>query len=91
MNPQQEVIQKVRALLVNNYGGFDVHALRRAFDTYDADKDGHLDVVELTRVFTDAGIGNRLTRGMWVKGVLDGLAAERDDALSWEEFAATAA
>lgn len=87
MSPEIELIAKVKKLITDRHGNDDAVALRNTFEAYDKNQTGRLEPDELSRVLEDAGIGNKLTRGMWVKGILSRLARERADALSWNDFA----
>ena len=91
MNPETELITKVKQLITTRHGSDDSHALRETFEAYDRNRTGRLEADELARVLEDAGIGNKLTRGMWVKGILSKLAREANDALSWNDFASAVA
>ena len=86
MAPETELITKVRMLLVKQHGSDDVASLKKGFFAYDRNGSGRLEAEELTNVLEDAGIGNKLTRGMWVKGILARLDRDRDNALSWDDF-----
>lgn len=86
MSMEQELITKVRALMVARCGRDDVSALREVFDAYDHNKSGCLEPDELSRVLEDAQIGNKLTRGMWVKGILAKLDRSQRNALAWADF-----
>lgn len=87
MAPEIELVTKVRQLLLKRCGSDDVAALRESFFAYDKNQTGHLEPEELQVVLEDAGIGNKLTRGMWVKGILARLDRHKKNALSWEDFA----
>jgi len=91
MNPETELITKVKKLITDRHGVDDHSALRSTFEAYDRNRSGRLEAEELSRVLEDAGIGNKLTRGMWVKGILARLAREASDALTWNDFAAAVA
>jgi len=91
MNPEIELITKVKKLITTRHGNDDAQALRQTFEAYDKNGTGRLEPDELSRVLEDAGIGNKLTRGMWVKGILSKLAREVNDALSWNDFASAVA
>lgn len=91
MAPETELITKVRNLLLKVHGKDDIAALRTSFDAYDRNKSGRLEPDELAVVLEDAGIGNKLTRGMWVKGILARLDTDKDNALSWDDFSAVLA
>lgn len=86
MAPETELITKVRQLLVNKHGDDSVASLKKSFHAYDRNQTGRLEADELHEVLADAGIGNRLTRGMWVKGIMARLDSDRDDAISWDDF-----
>ena len=87
MAPETELVTKVRQLLVKRCGNDDSGALRESFFAYDKNRTGHLEPEELQQVLEDAGIGNKLTRGMWVKGILARLDHAKKNALSWDDFA----
>ena len=86
MAPETELITKVRQLLVKKHGSDDVASLKRGFESYDRNRTGRLEAEELQAVLEDAGIGNRFTRGMWVKGILARLDHDRDEAIAWDDF-----
>jgi Ca2+-binding EF-hand superfamily protein len=85
-NEQQELVDKVRALMVKNYGSDDEASLRKLFDAYDSDHDGKIGKKELEALLKDAGIGNGLTRGAWVKGVIGALDENDDNLIDWAEL-----
>lgn len=91
MAPETELVTKVRNLLLKVHGTDDITALRTSFDAYDRNKSGRLEADELAVVLEDAGIGNKLTRGMWVKGILARLDTDKDNALSWDDFSSVLA
>jgi hypothetical protein len=78
----RELKRKVLALVNERFHG----DMRTAFDHYG--KDGSVDKDELRALFEDAGVGNRMTRGMWVKGVMEKMDASRDGKITWDEFQA---
>jgi hypothetical protein len=80
---EQELVDGIKALVKNKFGG-DYGA---AFDAY-AGPDGKIDSDELSTVLEQAGIGNGLTRGFWVSGVLDKVDQDGDRKISWPEFQA---
>lgn len=86
MAPETELITKVRQLLVKQHGSDDVASLKKSFYSYDRNRTGRLEVEELTVVLEEAGVGNKFTRGFWVKGILARLDTDRDDAISWDDF-----
>lgn len=79
----RELKAKVGELVRSRFGG----DMRRAFDHYG--KDGAVDEAELRTLLTDADIGGRLTRGMWVNGVMKKIDTSRDKKITWEEFQAS--
>jgi hypothetical protein len=83
---QEELVQKVKALMQKKFGADDAAALRKLFDAYDANKDGKIDRRELESMLGDAGIGNSFTRGMWVKGVMGELDTNADKLIDWDEL-----
>ena len=85
-NPETELVQKIERLLIDRYGNASTDSLRRAFDAYDSDRDGGIGAKELERLLKDAGVGNALTRGAWVKGILNRLDVSRDGEIDWTEF-----
>jgi Ca2+-binding EF-hand superfamily protein len=85
-NEQEELVTKVRALMQKKYGATDTATLRKLFDEYDANKDGKIDKRELEKLLTDAGIGNSLTRGMWIKGVIGAVDENSDKLIEWDEL-----
>jgi len=85
-NEQQELVAKVKALMQRKYGATDVSALKKLFDEYDRNHDGRIDKRELESMLDAAGIGNSLTRGMWVKGVMGAIDQNGDHTIDWDEL-----
>ncbi len=83
---QDELVMKVKALMQRKYGATDQPALRRLFDEYDRNHDGKIDRHELETMLGEAGIGNALTRGMWVKGVIGAIDQNGDQLIDWNEL-----
>jgi hypothetical protein len=79
---EAELKKKVGALVATRYGG----SYRAAFDHYDTDKDDAINGDEMSALLAEAGVGNKLTRGMWVKGILAKLDTSHDGKISWAEF-----
>jgi len=73
----------MKALIKEQIGG----SSRAAFDAF-AGPDGKLDPDELKDVLAQAGIGNFVTRGLWVDGVISRLDKDGDARISWPEFQA---
>lgn len=83
---QDELVAKVQALMTKKYGGTSPEAMRKIFDAYDTDHDGKIDSGELESLLKDAGVGNGLTRGMWIKGIISALDENGDKRIDWAEF-----
>ncbi len=83
---QEELVEKVQALLQKQYGDAGEESMRKLFDAYDRDGDGRINADELEKLLKDAGVGNSLTRGMWVKGIIKELDLNRDQTIDWGEF-----
>ena len=83
---QEQLVSKIEALLTKNYGSTDEGSMKKLFDAYDANADGRIDKSELAQLLKDADIGNSLTRGAWVKGIMEKLDLNADTAISWDEF-----
>jgi Ca2+-binding EF-hand superfamily protein len=83
---QDELVEKVKGLMGRKYGGSDAAAMRKLFDDYDRDRDGKIDAGELEGLLKDAGVGNALTRGAWIKGVIQALDTSGDRKIDWDEF-----
>ena len=87
-NEQEELVTKIKALLVKQYGDTTMESTRELFDKYDLNKDGKINDKELEGLLKDAGIGNGLTRGAWIKGIIGALDKNGDKQIDWEEFTA---
>ena len=83
---QEELVAKIQALLEKKYGDTSLESMRKLFDEYDRDKDQKISPDELETLLKDAGIGNGLTRGAWVKGVVGALDQNGDKKIDWKEF-----
>jgi Ca2+-binding EF-hand superfamily protein len=79
---RDELIAAVRTLMDRQFGG-DLAAMLRH---YDRDGDEHFDSRELYTLLQDADVGNVLTRGRWVAGILRELDSNKDGKVSLEEF-----
>lgn len=82
-----ELTTKLSELVDGSYGG----NLAAAFGAYDKrGGDQALDRGELESLLRDADVGNPLTRGMWVRGIIkkmDGLpGAEKNGKVDWREL-----
>lgn len=80
----KEVIDKVQNLVKTKFKG-DYLA---AFTTYDLDHNGHLGPKDINKILEDCGIGNWLTRGSWVSGVISALDLDHDGVISVPELVA---
>ena len=78
----KELKDKVSKLVKSQFGG----DYRKAFDYYDVDHDGGVNAAEVRKLLEDAGVGNRLTRGRWVAGILEQLDTNRNGKIEWKEF-----
>jgi Ca2+-binding EF-hand superfamily protein len=84
MDARTEVIEKVTRLVAVRFDG----DWRDAFDEYDHNGDGKINGEELTKMLAEAGVGSRLTRSMWVRGVIESMDGDLDQCISWDEFQA---
>lgn len=85
---QQQLVDGIGAYLQNNFGDRSPASMRKLFDRYDVDHDEKISKPELAQLLRDIDIGNSFTRGAWVRGVIDKLDTNSDQAISWDEFAA---
>ncbi len=83
---QEELVTKMKALLVRRYGDTSVESMRKLFDAYDTNKDQKISAGELEGLLEDAGIGNAFTRGAWIKGIIQKLDQNGDKLIDWDEF-----
>ncbi len=88
MSLEQELVGKIQSVLRSRYGGVGADERRSMFGDYDRNGDGFIDADELTSILADAGVGNALTRGFWVKGVITRMDQNDDDQISFDEFEA---
>lgn len=82
----RELVTKITRLVQRSFHG-DGQA---AFNHY-AGADGKVNRDELSRLLSDAGIGNMFTRGAWVSGIMERVDASKDGKISWSEFQAVMA
>ncbi len=85
-NEQEELVTKIKSLLQKQYGDTTMESTRKLFDKYDTNKDGKINDKELEVLLKDAGIGNGLTRGAWIKGIIGALDKNGDKQIDWSEF-----
>jgi Ca2+-binding EF-hand superfamily protein len=81
---KQELVEKVTALVDSNFAG-DWY---RAFMHYAAKRGGANEVSgeELKEMLSDAGVGNRITRGAWAGAIMDEMDKDGSKSISWSEF-----
>lgn len=79
---KKELIDKTTRLVNMRFGG----DFERAFRHYDSNQDGRINRDELSNLLSDANVGGWLTRGAWVRGVIDALDKDADAAISAAEF-----
>lgn len=78
----KELKEKVGKLVKDNFNG----DLKKAFEHYDADGDNAVNADEISALLKDAGVGNAITRGFWVNGILAKLDKNEDKKVEWPEF-----
>ena len=80
---EQELADKLSAFVQDRFGGdYD-----KAFEYFDKDNDATLNRSELSDALGDIGIGNFITRGMWVDGIMEKLdKSPTDGKLSYDEL-----
>lgn len=78
----KEVIEKVKTLVKTRFKG----DYMTAFKAYDLDHNGRLGPKDLSLLLKDAGIGNWLTRGAWVAGIIAELDKDHDGTISIPEL-----
>jgi Ca2+-binding EF-hand superfamily protein len=83
---QEELVQKVQALMTRRFGGATPESMRKLFDAYDSDGDGKIDARDLEALLVDAGVGNAFTRGAWVRGIISAMDQNSDKRIDWVEF-----
>lgn len=77
---EKEVVEKIARLRDTKFNG----DTQKMFDHYA--HDGALSKAELTIILIDAKIGNRLTRGAIVKGIMDRIDKDEDQSISADEL-----
>lgn len=79
---EKELKEKVGGLVSTKFGG----DYRKAFDHYDTNHDGSVDAAEMSKLLEDARVGNAITRGRWVSGILKKLDTNKNGKIEWAEF-----
>lgn len=85
---QEELVARIKALLAKKYGDTSMESARKLFDEYDTNHDQKISERELEQLLKDASVGNAMTRGMWVKGIVGALDKNGDKQIDWAEFSA---
>ena len=84
---QEELVSKIKGLLLRSTGRTDRDSMQKLFKSYDKDGNGRIGARELEQLLQDAGVGNGFTRGAWVDGIIKKLdTGKLDHEISWEEF-----
>jgi len=86
---KDELVSKIKGLLMRKTGNTTRDSMAAMFKTYDKDHNGRIGERELHTMLSDAGVGNGLTRGMWVDGIIKELDTNHDGEIGWEEFDAS--
>ena len=81
---EEELKIKIRQLVTEKFDG----DYRKGFDHYEKvdGEDSKIGSSALEQLLADADVGNWLTRGLWVEGVMKALDKDKDGAISWDEF-----
>lgn len=85
-DPETELKEKIQRLMLRKYGDTSRESMEKLFREYDKNKSSNIDKEELERLLKDAEVGNFVTRGEWVKGIMKKLDANGDKSISWREF-----
>jgi Ca2+-binding EF-hand superfamily protein len=88
---QEQLVSGIGSYLEQTYGDRSPAAMRKLFDRFDSDHDGKIDKQELGQLLKSIDVGNALTRGAWVRGIIEKVDTNADKAISWDEFQAVAA
>jgi Ca2+-binding EF-hand superfamily protein len=86
MSTQEELVTKIDKLLRKKYGNNSIQSQQRLFNSHDKDSDGKIDSTELSALLKEASVGNAITRGAWVRGIMDHMDTDHDGMISWPEY-----
>ena len=81
-NIEEEVVEKISRFVADEFKG-DFAA---AFAEYDKNDDSQISMTELKLFLADAGVGSRLTREMYVLGVMKHVDGDDDRRISLAEL-----
>lgn len=81
---KRELVRKVSDLVDRRFGG----SYEAAFQSYSRKNgnDSKVDSGELSELLSDASVGNMITRGAWVSGIMREMDKDGDGKISWNEF-----
>lgn len=85
---ERELVTKIEALLRKRYGNTTENAQKQLFDSFDDNSDGQIDADELGSLLKAAKVGNAITRGAWVRGIMKSMDSGGDAQISWSEYLA---
>jgi Ca2+-binding EF-hand superfamily protein len=86
MSFEEDLVDKILALMRQRFGGTDRASLARLFETYDANGDGQVDADELACLLADAGVGSARTRKAWVRAAMSQLDSDGSRTLDLREL-----
>ena len=78
MSAQEELVKKINSLLLRKYGTSSEPDQKRLFESHDKDGDGKIDPKELEGLLREADVGNTITRGAWVRGIVGRMDTDGD-------------
>lgn len=83
---ERELVTKIDTLLRKRYGNATNNAQHQLFTSFDKDGDGKITDGELSDLLKAAGIGNGITRGAWVRGIMDIMNTDGEPGITWDEY-----
>lgn len=86
MSAQEDLVNKINSLLIHKYGNSAEPNQKRLFESHDKDRDGKIDAKELEGLLREADVGNGITRGAWVRGIMGRMDTDTDGKISWDEY-----